>query len=164
MWRGCHQTRTNAMQCNAIGNAKIPYFYSYASTTFLLSYIRHKDFLLCPPAYVLRQAQGTPQGFCNGLDWRALVKDKFPHLAQLRDFCWGATQLFFLNFFKVIFQDFWIFFLFIFDNFWNFRILYGFLGSPKMGQNSMISPFFARRAKKALALPKPSAGARSRPA
>ena len=36
-------------------------------------YIRHKDFL--HSFVLLRNAQGTPPGFRNGLDWRALAKD-----------------------------------------------------------------------------------------
>ena len=32
----------------------------------------------------LRQAQATPPGFGNGLDWRALVKDKIPNIGKLR--------------------------------------------------------------------------------
>ena len=38
-----------------------------------------------PSPSSVRLAQGTPPGFCNGLDWRALVEDKFPQLAKLRE-------------------------------------------------------------------------------
>ena len=39
------------------------------------SYIRHEDFLRPSSFVLLRHAQGTPPGFWNGLDWRALVED-----------------------------------------------------------------------------------------
>ena len=34
---------------------------------------------------LLRHAQGTPPGFWNGVDWRAMVEDKSPQLAELTE-------------------------------------------------------------------------------
>ena len=95
------------------------------------SYIRHKDFFRLPPPsfFVLRHAQGTPQGFFNGLDWRALVKLRPPNIGKEGCFLWF---FFFLkkNFFKkkLFFLDFCILsdFLTIFDKFWVFLCFYGF--------------------------------------
>ena len=43
------------------------------------SNIRHKDFRTFVPSFVclsfIHNAQATPPGFLNGVDWRALVKD-----------------------------------------------------------------------------------------
>ena len=34
---------------------------------------------------LLRHAQGTPPGFCNGVDWRALVESHPPNNGKLRE-------------------------------------------------------------------------------
>ena len=43
----------------------------------------------------VRHAQPTPPGFCNGVDWRALVEEKSPQMAKLRklDFFWRPKIL-----------------------------------------------------------------------
>ena len=52
-----------------------------------LSYTRHKDFFCPAPSSVLRNAQGTPPPeFCNGLDWRALIKLRPPNIGKLREY------------------------------------------------------------------------------
>ena len=53
----------------------------YIFSSAKLSNIRHKDFR--PSLRVSRSDH--PPGFCNGLDWRALVEDKSPQLAKLRE-------------------------------------------------------------------------------
>ena len=57
-----------------------------ASTSILgESNIRHEDFLrlFVRPSFVCH-AQGTPPGFWNGVDWRALVQSRPPNIGKLR--------------------------------------------------------------------------------
>ena len=46
---------------------------------------RRSTVLLLLLLLLLRHAQGTPPGFRNGVDWRALVKDLSPQMAKLRE-------------------------------------------------------------------------------
>ena len=49
------------------------------------------------PSFVLRHAQGTPPGFWNGMDWRALVESRPPNIGKLRGkhfFFWQKKYIF----------------------------------------------------------------------
>ena len=114
------------------------------------SYIRHEDILLRPPS-----RSGDPLGFCNGLDWRALVDLRTPNNGKLRNWHFllffskhfffrtkkklKKKTFFFFSFFKN-FQDFWIYwpfiqifgvfmdflYFFVVDFFYFFRFFFGF--------------------------------------
>ena len=46
--------------------------------------IRHEDFHLFGLHPFVCHAQASPPEFCNGLDWRALVKSHIPNIGKLR--------------------------------------------------------------------------------
>ena len=136
----------------------------------LISYIRHKDFCLPPLYFGLCSTQGTPWNLKRGG-----LKSSGQRLISSID---KTKRIFFFesNIFKLLAflkkKNFgWFFevfsrfydFLTIFDNWfvWILRSLrlllkvtnvtIGHQKWPKMGQNSIISSFFAQRAKKASA-------------
>ena len=74
---------------------------------------------------LLSHAQGNPPGFCNGLDWRALVELRPPPLAKLRE---QNFLFYFLEEKKCLFEIFWEIFSRFLD-FWQFLTIYGFQGS-----------------------------------
>ena len=63
---------------------KYKYKYYYNPEDFLYHYpildARISSVLLL----LLRHTQGTPPGFCNGMDWRALLELRPPNIGQLR--------------------------------------------------------------------------------
>ena len=92
-----------------------------ANDLVLKSYIGHKDF------FVLRQAQETPPGLGNGLDWRALVQLRPPNSGKQRGkhfilfYFFHSKFLYFFENFLFLFISSYLFsfcFLTIFGFFW----------------------------------------------
>ena len=81
---------------------------------------------------LLRHARATPLEIWNGLDWRALVKLRPPHIGKLRGWNLFSKK-------KMIFPDFWIFWPFL-TIFWFYWFLWFF--GIFMGCFLILSVFF----------------------
>ena len=85
---------------------------------------------------VVRHAQGTPPGFCNGLEWRALVELSPPNIGKLRGQHFFSWQISFS--FSFFYENIYIFFFFF--NFSKFFKIFRFL--DHFGQFCFFLEFF----------------------
>ena len=74
-------------KCKFAGFFGIGFVKCYKLNFFLFIFAKYAvlDTRISVRLKYVRHAQTTPPGFCNGLDWRALVNSHIPTIVKLRE-------------------------------------------------------------------------------